>query len=468
MFNSTNNFIYNIDLFEVFLQELIGSKDVWSGETSLFIRNTNFDKPIWFDTKTIVYHATINSLDKEIIIENYTKIFPNVTTLTTKEIVDNAEDKLVLDDPSIDLDAVKFSLEDHMMMEYFCTLYKRLLEQTNNFSYKELGERIVILPNNFPRTFDGIVEMLKPIMQQKLDIEELLKENSDFLNLDMTERAQFMKKHNLFITEDGGLEQRAFEGDNLTDELLEKYREKYNLIINVDSEHHQVYTRGRFLVNMFVELNDEIKKGLVRHCFTNNVPIDEFNKILGSKLQAILTYYQTVRLDVDNYPVFSRLYSEGALMNLTYPKDAGCLEAKMCYKDPATRIHYTIYFYEGNDGDVRILCILHDTDYSNFIPYLRKQQCSLNCYVLSHMRKSFQAEHLKANTVSWDDRLIRLGSNRDPNFIVSYGNSDGTPSDGEMLRRQLFIHYKDVVDLPSIWFDTYYFEEKYGMRRKRK
>src|SRR5690606_36010875 len=148
--------------------------------------------------------------------------------------------------------------------------------------------------------------MFSTLIPTKINLDDFENSNSYIFNLDIDEKLKFMRQNNLFFNENNQVEQQQLDITYLNYEKLEKYHETYDLVINVDRDHRQLYTRGRFFINMFIELNDSIKTSIIKPYYSmdNN---DIFNIFLGEKIGPVLKNYAILRKDVDNYPVFSRL-----------------------------------------------------------------------------------------------------------------------------------------------------------------
>ena len=271
-----------------------------------------------YQTKDVLQQANITTgINLEVFLK-FCKIFllPDFIP-ATQEIILNTPDRLQL--PDVNMDEVKYPLDEHLKMEYNWQNFKKLLEQTNDLSPKELGERVIFMPRNLPPNYDKFETMFSTLYStEEIDLEKIY---SDTSYMDVYEKSEYMQKHKLCFDENNKIIREPLKTNSncLTLEKLQKYKKDYDFYINVDSKNNQLYTRGRVLANTFIQLNDSIKYSLVAQ-LCNSGNIDNLNIFLGERVGPILKNYATLRVDADNYPIFSQLYVRGALYDLTYPQ----------------------------------------------------------------------------------------------------------------------------------------------------
>lgn len=342
----------NPDIFEILLSHRYQLACVLRGELAyetLFLHVVNIENS-FFKMSRILYHSSFNALDPELIQDIFSEIYPDTPPYRTAEIVANIPNKVK--HPGIDMDYVKFSLWDHQVMEHHIRLYEALVSQTDNLSPLKLGKRVIFVPENIPRDFNGIERMWGQLLKDEPD-PELLEEN---LVHPLTD-------------------------DDLTRKLLEYHREKYDACISVTPEHRRLYTRSRIIVNMFISLQPYLTSAVAHNYNTSTDLLTEF---VGAKVQTILLDNYKYSLDKDNYPVFSKLYTHGAMGIEMFPKIdrlyslSGATD--ICFCGGCGQIPYVLYLYESNSGDVYVIIVLKATDHSHFVKYINSLSCYFELY----------------------------------------------------------------------------------------
>lgn len=379
----------NPDILEILLSHTFQLSCVLRGELAydtLFLHIVNIEKS-FFKMSRILYHSSFHALDPDLLQQIYPKLYPNTPPYQTAEIVANTPNKFTK--PGVNIDYVKFSLWDHQVMEHYIRLYDKLVEQTNDLEPLELGKRVVFLPNNMPHDFKGIEDMLEFIIKKKPD-PELVAE---------------------------GLV-RPLNDEDLTLEKLHKHRDKFEACIGVTSENRRLYTRSRFLINMFIDLNPYIKHAILKDW---DISSNEWDTFIGEKIKRILLKHHTYTFDKDNYPVFTKLYTNGVVANETFPTE----QDEVCLCGHCPKIPYLLYLYESNTGQVYVIVVLEATDSSDFLCYIFDNKCYFELY-----------KFLKKNPDYWYNPLTPVsGSAIRPLITVE-----------DVARRIYHVTYRDAVE----------------------
>ncbi len=427
----------NPDMYEIIMRELFGDSTT-NGQFTLIMQMElsafknkyahimptpeflMYSNKIFYCTKDVLKQCNITTgIDPEIFFKFCKMSLPDLETFipATEEIILNTKDRLQM--PGVRMDEVKYPFHEHLRMEYNWQNFKELLEQTNNLSPKELGERIILMPRNIPPSFEELESMFSTLFStEEVNLEEIY---SDTFEMDIDEKCEYMRKHNLCFDENYEIirEPLKINSNSLTLEKLQQYKKNYNLFINVDLNNNQLYTRGRCLINTFIQLNDSIKHSLILQLYGSE-NIDNFNIFLGERIGPILKNYATPRIDIDHYPVFSQLYTHGSLYDLIYPHDL-TTGSVVSLQDEVIPINFSVVTYKGNDGYTYIILILDDVDYWEFIKYLINNADLYNLSNTKIGRLVFK-DFCTLNDPTLADVVLIKGLFEDSNFRVSVGN----------------------------------------------
>jgi hypothetical protein len=375
----------NPDILEIILSEIHQMSCVLNGMLSSSLRHiseTHFGGALYYNTEKLFRQGTVEALDPELLEVIRNKLF--IADDEWKNIIINTPNKLRI--RGVDMDFVKYSHIDFNLLEYNNYLYKKLEKQTNSFDPIELGKRIVIIPGTIPTNFDDFVKLYAPLTEEFKLIAKYLKsdyEGIEIKNYETLENLLFDKfgpcsaEHLQNIKKDilelmGPSQNKS----GLTMAFLEKYREKYEACITVTPENLRLYTRARFLLNIFIELNEYVIKHIVENVqigYTNTVL--RTNEYLGMTARNILTNLHTLYLDEDNYPTFSNLYKFGSIENRPFPESSIYTNLqKLCFCGSCKPFLYTAQLYEANTGNVYVLVSLK-VEYSKFFDYFISKKC---------------------------------------------------------------------------------------------
>lgn len=403
----------NPDILEILLSHRFGLACVLQGELAydtLFLHIVHQENS-FFKMSRILFHSSFRALDPELLQEIFSEIYPNTPPYKTAEIVANTPNKVKI--PGVNMDKVKFSLWDHQAMEHHIRLYETLVAQTNDLEPLKLGKRVVFVPNNIPRDFNGIERMWCQLLKEDPD-PELLAEN---LVHPLTD-------------------------DDLTHKKLQRHRKNYDACINVTPENRRLYTRSRFLINMFIDMQPYLKSEIAYNYNTSRDALDDF---IGAKVKTVLTDNFKYSLDKDNYPVFSQLHTHGALANKVFPTSQALpyspkgnsvkASTEACFCGNCADIPYSLYLYESKSGKVYVIVVLNATDHAHFIKYLNSQSCYYELY-----------KCLK-NHPEWSYRDPYIGVLRPP--LPPYENRYLMPENQTSKAGTFFVHGQKFV--PVSW-----------------
>lgn len=346
----------NLDILELFLSEMHQTPCVAHADVAFKIRHMVIKEEYYNATTPILYMSSFSGLDPEAVGPIYPRLNPyapfrsHITPFTTEHIIRGLPHKTKV--PGVNMDLVKYDPWDHCEMEFYLYLIRKLEMQTKGLNPLLLGERVIVIPRNVPSSFDGIEKMLE-------DVIDVIPEKG---SLDEIEYALEMKKKN------------KAEKDILTIEKLREYREKYDACISVDKTHRRLYTRGRFIMNMFVDLNHYIKSHVISTSPSRHISLDSLNFFLGEKVYGILFAGQNYPLDNDGYPVFGPLYRRGCVPNITYPFTSD----DFCFCGQCPPVKLTMYLYQSKTGQVQIFIVLEDVSFNDYINFITSKQSS--CY----------------------------------------------------------------------------------------
>lgn len=310
------------------------------------VRDDNFGSKISFHNySSIIYQCSLVGLDIELLLKYFNEIFCTVTTHSQGVLDLETLSKVKWEDANNAHNFYYFlysHMRDSFILEYYFELYKRLVEQTNNLDPLELGRRIIILPSNCPRTFEGLEQMLEPLIHKDINIDDL-----DSSNMTSEEKTSFLKENGYLLNKYGNFEKQFVDTNCLTYEKLRMYKEEFNSFITVDAEHYRLYTRGRFLINFQIYLSDYIKESLVYRYNSSlgfqAITSDDLNTYLGERIKPIVPDYDIINLRKN-------------------------VKLK-CFYNNNYKVNFNLFLYEGNDRNIYVIIVFLDTDYLNFIKY---------------------------------------------------------------------------------------------------
>ena len=381
----------NIDILEIVLSQIYEMNCVLNGTLTLALKFLKPDTSPCYLTETLFRHASLAALEPE-LLANVIDLISTPDEEFIKNLTESKEERLKL--KGINMFYVKYSHIDFNLVQYYHSLYQRLEEQTNNLDPVELGKRIIILPNNIPETFDGIVKIFENLSEDFKLCSKFIKSHynldldEDFKN--MTSLNEFLNLHGTYYPNMETYKKNICEfmapqqdPSGLRLENLERYRVKYNACIKVDSENYRLYTRARFILNMFVELNDHLMKHLVNSPGkAYNDDLSRLHEYIGIAARSILTHQQTLYLDDGNYPIIPELYCSGIITERYFPESINYTKIqKLCFCLHCQPFKYSALLYEGNDGNVYVLVNLREQNYNNYINFLEKLRCMYNLFM---------------------------------------------------------------------------------------
>jgi len=382
----------NPDILEILLSQTHQMSCVLNGMLSASLRHITENHPggdSYFMTTRLFKQGTLQALDPELLEVFRDKLF--IPDDEWKKIIISTPDKLKI--RGVDMDYVKYSHIDFNLLEYNNHLYKKLEKQTNMFDPVELGKRIVFVPGDIPRCFDNFVKLYEPLTEEFKLIAKYLKrfheveteiKDSETMSTILSEVFGPYTLEQLEQLKKEIVEFMSPEKDpsGLTMDTLEKFREKYDACITVTPENLRLYTRARFLLNIFVELNEHVIKYVVNSSkihYTDTVL--HANEYLGLTAKHTLKHFHTLYLDDDNYPTFSNLYRFGSIENRKFPESYIYTNIqKHCYCGWCKPFPYTAQLYEAKTGDVYILVDLK-IPYDQFFNFIISKKCAYQLFL---------------------------------------------------------------------------------------
>jgi hypothetical protein len=376
----------NPDILEILLSEVHQVSCVLNGMLSAALRHitvNHYGGISYYCTERLFKHGTLQALDPELLEVFADKLY--IPDDEWKKAIISAPDKIKI--KGVNMDYVKYSHIDFNLLEYNNYLYNKLEKQTQMFNPVELGKRIILLPGDIPRHFDGIIKLYEPLTEEFKLIAKFLKrayeieieiKDSEAMSQVLDEVFGPCTPQQLELFKQQIVEFMSPERDPLGLSIndLEKYREKYEACIRVTPENGRLYTRARFLLNIFVELNEHVIKHVVSSAKTNfEDTVPHAYEYLGMTASNILKHFHTLYLDDDNYPLFSDLYQFGSIENRQFPESSVYTHIQQqCYCRWCKPFRYTAQLYEANTGEVYVLVNLKVV-HPQFFDYIISKKC---------------------------------------------------------------------------------------------
>lgn len=381
----------NADTLEIILSFFADLRCVLNGVLAfaLYFLTPESDTSACYETETLFRHVSLEALDPESLNKVIDQLYvPDDEFI--KYITQPHPERLKL--KGINMFYVKYSHIDFNLVQYYNHLYKQLEQQTNGFDPVELGKRIVFVPGTIPKNFDGIVEIFEPLTEDFKLCSKFLKSHY-FLDesfKDVTSMNEFLNTHGAYFP-DMQTYKKAIcdfmvsdkDPNGLSLEKLESYREKYEACITVTPDSCRLYTRARFIFNIFVELNDHVIKHIAASPNkSHHDTLSRLYEFLGMSARNILTNQHHLYLDDGNYPVISELYRTGSIRPRLFPESINYTKIqKLCFCQWCQPFEYSAQLYEGCDGTVYILVNLRGQDYTNYIDFIESKRCMYNLFM---------------------------------------------------------------------------------------
>lgn len=375
----------NPDLLEILLAYTYEEACVLNGPLTFALRCLKPEEIAWacYSTDIIFRHVALEALDAELLNTVIHRLYtPDENFIL--EVYKQSPERVKL--KGINMNILKYSHLNFPTVEYYNSLYNTLQIQTNNFDPVKLGERIVFVPGTIPQTFEEIKQTYEPLtedfklfakfVQSKHRLDEPFK--------DMASIKEYLDMHSTYSPDFETYRKDAInfmadmrDPNGLSLEKLNSYQEKYDACVTVTPENCRLYTRGRFIFNMYVELNQHLMKHIASNpnlgCNDNLERIYEF---IGISTSNILKNQHYLYLDEDNYPIISELYRTGIIRTRLFPESINYTDIqKLCFCRTCEPFPYTATIYEGNDGNVYVIVSLKEQNNSNFIEFLRSKRC---------------------------------------------------------------------------------------------
>lgn len=386
--------LINPDILEILLSEIHNMSCVLNGKLSLSLRLISEAYPggeSYYNTETIFQHGSLQALDPELLLVFREQLY--IPDDEWKNLIINNSNKLRV--KGINMDFVKYSHIDFNLFEYNTYLYNKLSKQTDSFDPVELGKRIVLVPGTLPDNYDDFIKIYEPLtiefkvfarylkLTYELDFDikdvKTMSEVVDdiFFSCGITpEQFEIFKKEVItFMLKDQ-------EVSGLTMEFLEKYREKYEACITVTPDNLRLYTRARFILNIFIDLNEYVLPHIVNSTHTSNIDtVSNAHEYLGMTARNILMNLHTPYPDEDDYPTFSNLYKFGSIESRQFPESTIYTNLQqVCYCNRCKPFLYTAQLYEAKNGDVYVLVSLK-VEYSKYLDYFVTRKCFYNLFL---------------------------------------------------------------------------------------
>lgn len=385
----------NPDILEILLSEIHQMSYVLNGlltSTLRYVTETHYGGASYYNMERIFKHGSLQALDPELLKPIYHKLY--TPDDEWKNAITNAPNKLRI--RGVNIEFVKYSHIDFNLLEYNNNLYTRLYKQTNSFDPVELGKRVVFVPQNVPTNFDDVIKVYEPLTRDFKIIAKYLKDNfnietpiedsqtmNDILAYEYPSTPIKDIKQRIVAAMDEMAELAGQKDESgLTMAMLEKYREKFEACITVTPEHNRLYTRARFILNMFRDLNGYLIEYVVEHAKTGDTDtVSRVNEYLGMNASHILTHFHKLYTDHDNYPVFSNLYLFGSIENRPFPESSIYTNIqRLCFCEWCKPFLYTAQIYEANTGDIYILVSLK-VEPSELVKFLISKKCHFNLFI---------------------------------------------------------------------------------------
>lgn len=396
MVDFTTTLNLNPDFLEILLSYTHGT-DVLNGVLSLAIRNMRPGEIAWGcnSTSIIFRHVSLEALDEELLNTVIHKLYSPDSDFITK-IYGQTPEKMKI--KGVNMDVVKYSHFNLPTVEYYNYLYNTLKEQTDNFNPVKLGERVIFVPGTIPANFEGIRQAYEPLTEEfklfnkyvklKYHLEESFK--------DMVSLKEFLDTHGTYypdlktyqknVCELVMAESRDING--LSSEKLNSYQEKYDACVLVTQENSRLYTRGRFILNMFINLNQHVMKHVASGPnfvgYTDG--LERIYEYIGMAASHILKHQHHLYLDSDGYPIVPEMYCSGMTdKKRLFPESINYTKIqKLCLCNGCPPFPYTATLYGGNDGKVYIIVSLEGQSTSTFIKFLSGKRCACMFNLFMH------------------------------------------------------------------------------------
>lgn len=432
----------NPDILEILLSDMYQVPHVLNGYlTSLlrYITETHNGGASYYKMDRIFKHGSLQALEPEYLKPIYTKLYTpdNAWKNAITEALKNNPDTFRYH--GINMEIVKYSHIDFNLLEYNNNLYNKLYIQTNSFDPVELGKRVILIPGEVPNNFDDLIKAYEPCTKEFRLITNHVKREmyKPFLQIEDTQTLNDLieRRYWGFGTVEeikreiaqyrDNLEKdyiAAFPGEldidesELTIAKLETYREKYEACINVTQTNTRLYTRARYILNMFIDINESVIKYVVntKNSGFNDNLLNAY-EYLGLTARHILTHFHRCYLDYDNFPTFSNLYLFGSIENRPFPESIIYTNIqKLCFCQGCKPFLYSAQLYEGNNGQIYILVDLK-VNSSDFLKYVVSKKCHYRLF-LSDM--PYHYRRLEA-LFSWR-QFLETGLHKQFKFNMEY------------------------------------------------
>lgn len=386
----------NPDFLEILLSYTHGTNDIFNGTLSLAIRDMRPGEFAWGcnSTRIIFRHVALEVFDEELLNTVISRLYTPDSDFITKIFGPTAE-KIKI--KGVNMDFVKYSHFNLSTVEYYNYLYNTLKEQTDNFNPVKLGERVIFVPGSVPANFEGIRQAYEPLTEEfklfnkyvksKYHLEESFK--------DMVSLKQFLNTHGTYypdlktyqknVCESVMAESRDINGLSL--EKLNSYKEKYDACALVTLENTRLYTRGRFILNMFIDLNQHVMKHVASgpNFVGQTDALERIYEFIGMSASNILKHQAHLYLDEDGYPIVPEMYCSGIIDQRLFPESINYTKIqKVCLCNGCPPFQYTAKLYNGNDGKVYIIVSLEEQSTSTFIQFLSGNRCACMFNLFMH------------------------------------------------------------------------------------
>lgn len=390
-----DDLLLNPDILEIVLSNIHEMSCVLNGSLILalrFIDEYAVGGHIYYQTDMLFKHCSLQALDPELLSVINDQIYNRDSEFLSQIMSTIPQQNIKM--KSIDLNYVKYSHIDFNLVDYYHSLYKKLGVQTNNYDPEKLGKSIVFMPGDIPQTFDEFKRIYEPLTEEFKSLSLYLRNYQDPIHpfKTMAEIDSCFLMH--FPCDDNTLENFKKEivnmynsrtnpnGSLLTMEKLESYRKNYEACIHVTSENNRLYTRARYLCNIFIELNSYVMDYIASN--NNMGHLDSLKRIheyLGLAARVTLKNVTYIYEDMDLFPAFSQFYISGFIENRLFPESSNYTDIqKLCFCYWCPSFPYTAQIYDGNDGNVYILVNLK-VSYNDYIHFLEKKKCMYNLYI---------------------------------------------------------------------------------------
>jgi hypothetical protein len=387
-----DDLLLNPDILEIVLSNIHEMSCVLNGSLLLalrFIAEYAVGGHIYYQTDMLFKHCSLQALDPELLSIIIDKIYNSDKDFLPQVMSKIPEHNIKM--KSVDINYLKYSHIDFNLVDYYHYLYKKLGEQTDNYDPEKLGQSIIFLPGDIPQTFDEFKRIYEPLTEEFKLLSLYLKNHHHIIEplKSMEEIDSYLlmldplahnnlENYKKLLVED--FRERA-NINGLTMEKLETYREKYEACINVTHENNRLYTRARYICNIFIELNQYVMNHLAS---TNMGHLDSLKRIheyLGLAARVTLKNQTCIYEDLDFYPFFTEFYNSGLIQNRFFPESWNYTDIqKLCFCQWCSPFTYSAQIYDGNDGNVYLLVNLK-APYTDYINFLEKKKCMYNLYI---------------------------------------------------------------------------------------